>query len=226
MLRAQTVNESIVFDQKIHDFGSISETGGKVTHRFRFTNKGSQPAVLLHARGGCSCVSADVPKQPIAPGASDYVTVTFDPDYRPGHFSKEIVVYSANQQYNRIWVKGDVVAGQHDLAESHPYSLGGPILSRNKVINFATVAPGRSSTKSLSVANVSDRTVRLDFEVENNDPAVTVDCGCLLRGKSETEVNVTVRPESAVAGVKTVKLYPVADGKRLQPIEIVYKTSN
>ena len=220
----QSVNESIAIDCKIHDFGTISETGGKVSHRFRFSNNGNEPVTILRARAGCNCISTSLPSQPIAPGSSAYITVTFDPDYRPGHFSKEIVVYSNGNRYNRIWVKGDVAAGTHDLKENYRYNLGAGILVDYKVMNFATVKPGSTTTKTLAVANDSDRTVRLDFEIERADPSVTIDSGCILKPHSEASVNITVAPTATFAGPKTIKIYPVADGRTLQPIEITFKT--
>lgn len=223
LLRAQTVNESIVFEQKIHDFGTIREIGGKVSHQFRFTNTGKEPVVILSARAGCSCVNADVPKRPIDPGKTGVITVTFDPDYRPGHFSKEIVVYSAEKKYNRIWVKGDVTPGQHPLSESYRYELGASVRTDYKVLNFGTVKVGSKAVKKLSVANDSDSVVRLDFQSES--PAVSVDSGCILPAAGETSVNVTVAPTAAAAEPQTIKLVPIANGKRLQPIEIVVKSS-
>lgn len=221
----QSVNESIVFDEKIHDFGSVDETGGKVKHRFRFTNKGSKPVTIVRARAGCSCVSIDIPRKAIAPGQSDYITVSFDPDYRPGHFSKEIVIYSNENRYNRIWVKGDVKPGKHKLSDNYRYDLGNGILSNYIVMNFATVAPKNVVRKKLSVANNSDRTVRLDFQVENNDPTVSVDSGCILAPQADTSVTVIVAPKNPLKAPKKVKIYPIANGTRLQPIEITFKTS-
>ncbi len=218
--QAQTVNESVAFEEKIHDFGEISETGGKVTYRFRFTNTGSQPVVMLRARAGCSCVSAQVPSKPVEPGKSDYVTVTFDPNYRPGHFSKEIVVYSGDRQYNRIWVKGDVKAGKHDLSENYRYELGSGLRADYKVMNFGHVTPQLTTTKVLRLANDSADTMRLDFETDAS--GVSAKAGCLLYPGSEASVEIVVRPTEASSDTKTVRLYPVSAGKRLQPIDIVF----
>lgn len=215
----QSVNESLQFDEKIHDFGVIEETAGKVTHRFRFTNAGKEPAVLLNARAGCSCVKADVPKQPVKPGESAYVTVTFDPDYRPGHFSKEIVVYSAEKHYNRIWIKGDVKPGKHPLSESYRYDYGQKLLMNYQVMNFGKVKTGTTDAKTLKFANDSDRTLNLDFE--SDTPEVSVTSGCILRPRSEGSVSVTVAPSKSSAGKSfTARIYPVVNGKRLSPLEV------
>lgn len=54
---AQTLNESVRFDEKIYDFGTIGETDGKVTHRFVFTNTGRDTVTLCaHARDAAACM--------------------------------------------------------------------------------------------------------------------------------------------------------------------------
>ena len=217
---AQSVNESVRFDDKIHDFGTISESAGKVTHRFRFTNVGSEPVVMLRARAGCNCVQAQVPSAPIAPGASDYVTVTFDPEYRPGHFSKEIVVYSGDRQYNRIWVKGDVEEGAHNLAENYRYDLGSGLRTNYRVMNFGHVVPGSRQSKTLTLANNSSSTMRINFR--SDDPDVEVSGGCLLRPGGEAKIEIIVSPRSKGSMQRSVMVYPTVADKQLQPVEIVY----
>lgn len=218
---AQTVNESIKFDEKIHNFGEIGETAGKVSHRFRFTNTGQDTVLLLHARAGCACVQAKVPEQPVFPGHSGYVTVTFDPDYRPGHFSKEIVVFSKGNKYNRIWVKGDVIPGVHKLTESYRYDLGWGLLSKYQVMNFGTVSTSSPSQKTLALANDSTETLRLDFITED-DPRVTVNSGCLLHPGQEASVEVIVAADAVSTEPTTVKLIPVANGRHLTPINVTF----
>ena len=219
---AQTVNESVTFDEKIHNFGEISETAGKVSHRFRFTNTGQDTVLMLHARAGCACVQAKVPEQAVFPGHSGYVTVTFDPEYRPGHFSKEIVVFSKGNKYNRIWVKGDVIPGVHKLTESYRYELGSGLLTRYRVMNFGKVSTTSPAKKTLALANDSTTTLRLDFITENATPEVSVNAGCILQPGQEASVEVIVAPTATGTGPTTVKLIPVANGRRLTPIDIIF----
>lgn len=223
-ISAQTVNQSIKFDEKIHDFGVIEETGGKVTHKFRFTNVGKEPVVILNARAGCSCVHADVPKRPVKPGESGYVTVSYDPDYRPGHFSKEIVVNSAEKQYNRIWVKGDVKPGHHSAKDNYKYHIGHNIYMNYKVINFGKVAAGKTVKKELRFGSDCDIQANLDFEVDNPGSGVSVPTGYILRPHTEGAVEIVVNPSKVMKkGTYKVTVTPVANKTyRLDPIEITY----
>lgn len=45
---------------------------------FEFSNSGNEAFVITDARFECSCTSVDYPKQPIAPGQKNKLTVKFD----------------------------------------------------------------------------------------------------------------------------------------------------
>ena len=220
---AQSFNEQLKVDQKIHDFGRISETGGKVSHQFRFTNTGRTNQVIVRGRAGCSCVSIDVPRQPIAPGKTGIVTVTFDPDYRPGHFSKEIVIFSGDNKYNRIWVKGDVQPGDHNIAEELRYDYGSDLYMNLKVMNFAGLKAGEEKTIKLTYGNNSkEKTMRLNFELAepNPDVSVLVPSGALLAPQRKGVLPVTVKPLTDISSPIELKLVPIVNGNRLQPLTI------
>lgn len=235
---AQTLNESVRFDEKIHDFGSIGETDGKVTHRFVFTNTGRDTVTLTRARAGCSCVHAEVSRRPVLPGHTGYVDVTFDPDYRPGHFSKEIVVFSNGNRYNRIWVKGDVTPGTHPLTEKYRYDYGHGLLMEYKIMNFGTVLQGASKTRALSFANNSTETLNLTFHVNSGETkgnrlsdsaaSAVIPAGLiidiperyLLKPGEEGKIDVTVRMLTQLDSMATVVITPVANGFTLKPLTL------
>ena len=78
----------IVFDNKNHDFGTFEEETGPVTHDFRFVNSGNEPLVLQNVRSTCGCTVPKYTREPIAPGDSGSIKVTYNPKGRPGKFSK------------------------------------------------------------------------------------------------------------------------------------------
>ncbi|MBD5243581.1 MAG: DUF1573 domain-containing protein [Paramuribaculum sp.] len=76
-----------------HDFGTIKASGGPVTARYELTNTGSSPLVIINVtNGGCGCTTPEYPKQPVAPGKSATITITFDPTGRRGEFNREVKV--------------------------------------------------------------------------------------------------------------------------------------
>ncbi|WP_295730248.1 DUF1573 domain-containing protein [uncultured Muribaculum sp.] len=221
----QTVNGSVTFAEKIHDFGEIAETGGKVTHRFTFTNTGRDTVLLTNARAGCSCVQAKVSTRPVYPGKTGHVDVTFDPDFRPGHFSKEVVVISNGKKYNRIWVKGDVIPGKHPIPELYPYDYGRGLYMNYKVLNFGGVPQGGSKTHTLKFGNSSDNTLNIAFKVDAESPgtlpfALTVPDRYLLKPGEEGSVPISVKVITPIAETVSVTVTPEANGYPLQPLTV------
>ena len=82
----------IQFNERVHDFGQIQETDGKVTHVFEFTNVSNAPFTLTNVRASCGCTTPEWPKEPIAPGKSGYIKVTYNPSGRPGNFNKSVTI--------------------------------------------------------------------------------------------------------------------------------------
>lgn len=84
---------TITMASTYHDFGTIKASDGPVTARYEFTNTGSAPLVIINVtNGGCGCTTPEYPKQPVAPGKSAAITITFDPTGRRGEFNREVKV--------------------------------------------------------------------------------------------------------------------------------------
>ena len=84
----------IEFKETTYSFGNIPEKGGRVSHTFTFTNTGDANLVIIDASADCGCTEPEFPAQPIAPGKTGTIKVTYDPLYRPGPFSKAITIRS------------------------------------------------------------------------------------------------------------------------------------
>ena len=91
---------AMTFDKTSHDFGIISE-GEKVTTTFGFTNTGDSDLIIVDARGSCGCTVPEYPKnEPIAPGETGSIVVSFDSSNKPGIQQKSVTL-SANTSSGR-----------------------------------------------------------------------------------------------------------------------------
>ena len=68
----------IYFEKTTHDFGIFYEDQPKVTCKFKFTNTGDGPLVIHQAMASCGCTVPKYPKEPIRPGETGEITVTYD----------------------------------------------------------------------------------------------------------------------------------------------------
>ena len=104
----------IKFEKTSHNFGTFPESSPKVTCTFKFTNTGDKLLVIHQAMATCGCTVPQFPKEPIKPGESGEITVTYNGAGKfPGHFKKSITIRTnAKQEIIRLYVEGDMQPGK------------------------------------------------------------------------------------------------------------------
>ena len=104
----------IKFEKTSHNFGTFPESSPKVTCSFKFTNTGDNLLVIHQAMASCGCTVPQFPKEPIKPGESGEITVTYNGAGKfPGHFKKSITIRTnAKQEIIRLYVEGDMQPGK------------------------------------------------------------------------------------------------------------------
>ncbi len=108
-LSAQEKQAVISAKETIFDFGTIKEIDGKVTHAFVIENTGDGPLVITRVIASCGCTTPEWTKEPIAPGKTGDVNITYNPAGRPGPFVKTISIYSNGKKGSYILtIKGKV----------------------------------------------------------------------------------------------------------------------
>ena len=103
----------IKFEKTSHDFGTFPESE-KVTCTFKFTNTGDKLLVIHQAMASCGCTVPQYPKEPIKPGESGEIKVTYNGAGKfPGHFRKSITIRTnGKQEIIRLYVEGDMLGGE------------------------------------------------------------------------------------------------------------------
>ena len=106
-------NPVITFEKTEHDFGKINEADGRVSVVFSFKNEGMAPLVLSNVRASCGCTTPTWTKEPVEPGQSGSITVTYNPNGRPGRFQKTVTITSnASEPTKKVYIKGEVIPKQ------------------------------------------------------------------------------------------------------------------
>lgn len=97
-------------DETSHDFGQIKEADGKVSTTFVIKNTGDAPLVITRVIASCGCTTPEWTKEPIAPGKTGNIKITYDPKGRVAPFSKTISVYSNGKTGSFILtIRGEVI---------------------------------------------------------------------------------------------------------------------
>ncbi len=101
----------ITFEKTTHNFGSFKESDGPVTCVFKFTNTGKNVLVIHQAIAACGCTVPIFPKEPIKPGESSEIKVTYNgKGRRAGEFEKTITIRSNTKaQIHRLKIKGSMI---------------------------------------------------------------------------------------------------------------------
>ncbi|WP_343914190.1 DUF1573 domain-containing protein [Aquimarina litoralis] len=81
----------MTFTETEFDFGTVTE-GDILKHNFSFTNTGNAPLVIVNAKGSCGCTVSNWSKEPIAPGATSEMLVTFNTNGKPNHQNKQVTI--------------------------------------------------------------------------------------------------------------------------------------
>ncbi|MDR2917751.1 MAG: DUF1573 domain-containing protein [Tannerella sp.] len=108
---AQQKEASItVTESETHDFGDIKEADGPVSHTFTVINNGELPLVISRVVASCGCTTPNWTKEPIAPGKTGDIKVTYDPTGRPNQFAKTVNVYSNGKTGSYVLtIRGNVI---------------------------------------------------------------------------------------------------------------------
>lgn len=88
---------TLSFNKKEHDFGEIKE-GAKVETVFVFTNTGEADLIITNAQASCGCTVPEFTKEPIKPGKTGKMKVSFDSTGKPGMQQKSVNITCNTQQ--------------------------------------------------------------------------------------------------------------------------------
>lgn len=83
----------IKFEKEEHDFGTLLQ-GEVVSYSFHFTNEGNAPLLISEVGSSCGCTVGDYPREPIAPGKSGAIKVTYNSSGHHGFQSRYLTVMS------------------------------------------------------------------------------------------------------------------------------------
>ena len=86
--------KTIVFDQNIHDLGTIQVSEKVYTIVFPFKNAGLLPLQIQVVSTPCVCTTASWPKEEIAPGETGELTITYQANGPNDSLSLAFYVYS------------------------------------------------------------------------------------------------------------------------------------
>ena len=160
-LHAQFTEPTITFDNSNHNFGNIKEQDGVVEHTFTFKNTGKEALILTNVRSSCGCTVPEWSKEPIAPGGSGSIKVSFNPLRRPGAFRKSVTVQSnAKVKTSVLYIVGLVEGKPKTVEDEYPIEMGPIRLSTNH-LSVSRVYKNQKKSNYVKIINTSDSVVTI-----------------------------------------------------------------
>ena len=122
----------IEFEKIVHDYGDVPFNGNGECE-FRFTNTGNEPLLVQKPKSSCGCTIPSWPKEPILPGESDVIKVTYRTN-RAGNINKTVTVTSNAVQNPTVVlrIKGRVLEQATEAMPEKKESIGSGSPVNNK----------------------------------------------------------------------------------------------
>ncbi len=140
-----------------HDFGAFDENVGTVYCDFYLVNEGTEPMAILSARANCGCTKPEYSTDPVAPGDTAVIRVGYDPEGRPGKFSKQIKVDCGTTPLrSTLTIRGTVIGASNTLRTRFPVSVGeSGVKLRSTNIPYGKVYNGETSGQYIEGYNAT-----------------------------------------------------------------------
>ncbi len=143
------------------DLGTLHEEGGRASCALRLVNTGDQPLIIVRVQSTCGCTATEFPRQPIEPGDTAAVQLTYNPIGRPGQFHKDVFVYTDGTPARcRLSVKGNVIPAPRSLEQDYPAVIG-PLRLEGLSVPFGEITRPKQRNAYLDVYNAGDDTLQV-----------------------------------------------------------------
>jgi hypothetical protein len=156
--------EQLIFNETIHDFGTIDENAGNADFEFTFTNNSGRPVNIVSVTASCGCTTPGWTKEIIEQGKKGFVKASFNPKGRPGYFNKTLtVVTNLNGPSIVLQIKGTVTNTEMENDVSRLTASNGSLKMRTREINFGKVFINRpAATQEVPLYNAGEKSIRID----------------------------------------------------------------
>lgn len=207
--------------ERVHDFGTVYERNGKLTHTFVLKNRGQSTVAISNVNTWCGCMVAEYTKSGIRPGEKAKVKVTFDPDHKQGNFVKQVVLLlNGGTSYVRLWVKANVVPYRHPVQESCPYDFGHGLYMSQRLLPFPELGAGQDYSFDLQIGNDTNRPMTVTFRRTPNNTVLKMPGSVKLGPKEVRTVKVSYHFYHQYKETRYVLITPVINGKNGKQLKV------
>lgn len=190
-----TVEGKAEFPEIVHDFGDVITGSGPLEHTFTVKNISQEAMVIYNVVASCGCTDVQWTREPLRPGATGKIRVTYKNEDGPFAFDKNLTVYlSGLKKPVVLRLRGVAHEKKVPLAEAFPVHIGNFALKESE-IRCGNMSQGSQRSDAIWVANIGDKPIKVSF--------ADVSAG----------MDIHVSPETIPAGSKAKMVYTITADK-------------
>jgi len=163
------------FNKQVHDFGQILISNGPVKCAFTATNTSNQTIVIQSVTTTCGCTVASWTHDPIQPGQTAKVSVTYSNDEGPYPFDKTLTVKLVGEQTPiLLHIRG--ISQEKIKADKDVYTtvFGGTLGMLTDEFKTLNIEQGNSRQDQTTIANLSASPLKISFTGVSESLAIEV----------------------------------------------------
>jgi hypothetical protein len=181
----------LLFNEEIHDFGTIREDAGPAEFEFTFTNNSALTVTILSVQASCGCTTPGWSKEPVPPGKTGFIKASYNPKGRPGFFNKTLTVKTnLNDPPIVLQIKGTVTNQEIANDNSRMIHKLGSLSFLSRTINFGKVYINKPAMEQeISVYNSGEGPVAISSV--KAPPYIQVDAPASIAKGERAAIKVT-----------------------------------
>ena len=214
----EKIGTGLEIDKMVHNFGDIMLGSGPVTCEFTVKNISEKPAVIYNVVSSCGCTDVKWTREPLMPGKTGKISVTYSNDEGPYPFDKNLTVYFSDVKKPVILkVRGISITEKQPLSQLYPVHYG-PLAFRHDEFKCGNMEQGGQKSDAVMVANISDSPISVKFEDVSENLSIRISPNP-IPAQSTAEMTFTATADRDLWGKNYYWAVPVVNGKRYRNSE-------
>ena len=208
----EKISDGLEIDKRVHNFGDIMLDSGPVSCTFTIKNVSEKPAIIYNVATTCGCTDVSWTKEPIRPGKTGNITVTYSNDEGPYPFDKSVTVYLSDVKKPVVLkLRGVSMSKKKPLSELYPVAYGSFRL-REPLIKCGNMEQGGQKSESVMVANTSNAPITVSFKDVSDNASFKISPNP-IPAQGTAEMTITVTADRNLWGKNFYWATPVVNGK-------------
>lgn len=211
----EKIGTGLEIDKVVHNFGDILLDSGPVSCTFTVKNIGDKPSVIYNVVSSCGCTDVKWTREPLLPGKTGKISVTYSNDEGAYPFDKNLTVYFSDVKKPVILkVRGVSITKKKPLSEMYDVHFGA-LGMRDIEFKCGNLEQGGQKSDAVMVANISDSPINVTFSDVTPEMSIKV-VPNPIPAQSTAEMSFTVKADRTKWGKNYYWASPMVDGKAVK----------